>query len=299
MMKKNDPNIKLTKFLEEEKGFLDDLKKVDTEKNWKRFLQSAVHEQSKPKNYTIGHKFRLFIRIAAAILFLIAVFTTIYFTASGPSHRITQAKAGPNQMELILSDGSAITLNKGAVLTYPEKLNRRSREVILSGEAYFQVERADKSPFYVNIRDMTVKVVGTSFNLREDPGGRIELGVAQGIVLFYETGGQGDTIRLTGGQKCVFDSVTGEFSTDSARSDNYLYWKTQKLTYRDEPLAAVFKELEVLFRQNIIISDPLILQNRWNSIHENQKLTEILDVICLYFDLEYFTKNDTVYIEKK
>ena len=40
-MKKNDPNIKLTNFLEEEKVFLDDLKKVDTEKNWKRFLQSA------------------------------------------------------------------------------------------------------------------------------------------------------------------------------------------------------------------------------------------------------------------
>ena len=42
---------------------------------------------------------------------------------------------------------------------------------------------------------MNVKVVGTSFNVKEDASGRIELGVVQGVVLFYETGtGQGHQV---------------------------------------------------------------------------------------------------------
>jgi len=298
-MEENNQHMKFTKFLEEEKGFLEELQKVDTEKNWKRFLESTGYRMSEPRNRLFGQRYRLFIRIAATILFLLAVTTTVYFTSSGTAHRITRASAGSNQMELILSDGSVITLNEGAVLNYPAKLNGRRREVSLNGEAYFQVERAERSPFYVHIGNMTVKVVGTSFNLKEDKRGRIELGVIQGIVLFYETGKQDEAIRLTAGHRCLFDPPTGEYQTDTIPSNNYLYWKTRRLTYRDVSLDSVFQELEVIFKKEIIVSDSLILQNRWNSTHEGQNLNEVVSLICEYFELEYTEKEDTISIQRK
>ena len=298
-MEKSDPDMKLNRFLEEEKGFLEDLKNVDVERNWRRFLQSAVHGSPKPQTYPFDQRFRFFFRIAASVLLIIGATATLYFTIQRPANGIIQASAGLHHMEIILSDGSAITLNEGAELTYPEKWNRRSREVTLDGEAHFQVERVEKSPFYIYIGDKTVKVVGTSFNLRKDAGGSIELSVVHGVVLFYETGDQGEAIRVTAGQRCLFNAVTGEISTESVLSDNYLFWKTQKLIYRDDSLASVFKELEGLFKQRIIITDPLILQQRWNSTHEGQNLNEILDELCLYFELEYILKDDTVCIQRK
>jgi ferric-dicitrate binding protein FerR (iron transport regulator) len=292
-------NILLQSFLEEEKGFVEDLKKVDVEKNWRRFLQSAGQESPLLRIHPFGRKLRFITRIAAAALLLLAATATLYFTAKRPAHQLIQAKAGLHNMEISLSDGTVITLNEGAVLTYPEKLNRRSREVALDGEAYFQVERAEKSPFYIYIGDRTVKVVGTSFNLRKDASGSIELSVVHGEVLFYETGDQDEAIRVMAGQRCVFIHATGELSTSSIQSDNYLFWKTRKLIYRDESLSSVFEDLEILFKQRIIVSDPNILQKRWNSTHEGQKLNEILDELCLYFDLEYIQKNDTILIHRK
>ncbi len=52
----------------------------------------------------------------------------------------------------------------------------------------------------------------------------------------------------------------------------YLFWKTGKLYYKDTPLHEVFAELEPLFGQKIVVSDSLILTNRWNSTHVGQDL---------------------------
>lgn len=298
-MEENNQHMKLSRFLDEEKVFLDDLKNVNTEKNWERFLKSAGYGPAEPRNNRSGQRYRIIVRIAAAILLLIAVTTTVYFTYSGPAHRITRASAGPHQMELTLSDGSSITLNEGAVLIYPEKLNRRSREVSLDGEAYFQVERAERSLFYVHISNMTVKVVGTSFNLKENEKGCIELGVVEGAVLFYEKDKRDEAIRLTAGERCLFDPTTGRYQTDTIPSNNYLYWKTRRLTYKDESLDSVFQELEIIFKKEIIVSDSLILQNRWNSTHEGQSLNEIVGLICEYFELEYTEDEDTISIQRK
>ncbi len=298
-MEKIDPDTKLTRFLEEEKVFLEDLKKVDVENNWKRFLQSASRSATIRQTYPFAKRNRFFIRIAAAILILLVAITTLYFTTNLPAHQIIQVSTDSQLMELILSDETAITLNKGTTLTYPEKLNHRKREVSLAGEAYFQVEHAKKSPFYIYIGEWTVKVLGTSFNLREDGSGSIEVDVVKGVVLFYEAGNQDQAIRLTDGKRCAYNPATGEIHTTAIQSANYLFWKTKKLIYRDETLNKVFKELEVLFEQKIIISDPLILQNRWNSIHEGQKLNEILNELCLYFDLEYIQKDNTICVQRK
>ena len=62
-MEKNDPDIKLKRFLEEEKGFLEDLKNVDVEKNWRRFLQSADQETPMLRTYPFGQRFRFSFRI--------------------------------------------------------------------------------------------------------------------------------------------------------------------------------------------------------------------------------------------
>lgn len=298
-MEKNNPDTKLTSFLEEDQLFLEDLKRVDVENNWIRFLQSTSGETTLHRTSPFIKRNRILIRMAAAMLLLLLAIGTLYVTGNRPDHQIVRASTQSQLMQLTLSDGTAITLNKESTLIYPEKLNRREREVNLEGEAFFKVEHAEKSPFYIHMGEWTVKVMGTSFNLKANRTGLIEVGVVQGRVLLYEKGKQDQAFTLVAGEKCVCNTATGKSHSAIIHSENYLFWKTKKLIYRDEALANVISELDSQFEQRIIVSDPLLLQNRWNSTHEGQNLNEILDELCLYFNLEHISKNDTIFLQRK
>jgi ferric-dicitrate binding protein FerR (iron transport regulator) len=298
-MVKKDLDIKLNKFLEEDQVFREDLSRVDVEKNWERFLLSTLHGPSPGQTPSLTKRNRFLIRMAAAILLLLLAVSTFYFTDKRPAIQIIQASTDSQKMELRLSDGSAITLNKATKLSYPEKLKRGKREVYLEGEAFFQVEHAENSPFYIHMTDWTVKVLGTSFNLKMDPRGQIQVSVVKGTVLFYEEGKLDQAIRVTAGERCICNMLTGESQSEPILSENYLYWKTQKLIYRDAPLSQVIGELASQFEQTIIVTDPLVSQNKWTSTHEDQDLSEVLEELCVYFDLEQFSANDTIFLLRK
>ena len=242
---------------------------------------------------------RFLITAAAAVILLLIVATTLYFTTYLPSHHMMEARAEPGYTDILLSDGTSISLNEGAVLNYPEKLKRRVREVTLSGEAFFEVRRAEKCPFYVYVGEMTVRVTGTSFNIREDVSGDVEVAVIEGEIFFYESGREDEAIRLTEGQKSVFRFNQQVFETKETTSDNFLFWKTGTLAYEDTPLQIVFEELGSYFNRKIIVEDPGILQNRWYSTHKGQTINEIIDELCLYFDLEWTEINDTILVQRE
>lgn len=67
--------------------------------------------------------------------------------------------------EFILPDSSRVWLNSGSMIVYPEKFIGKERNVYLSGEGYFKVTKDRKRPFLVQAGDVSVKVLGTSFNI--------------------------------------------------------------------------------------------------------------------------------------
>lgn len=69
-----------------------------------------------------------------------------------------------------LNDGTMVDLNSGSRLSYPSSASRDNRYVRLTGEAYFDVLNDPKHPFYVYTEDITVKALGTKFNVRAYPG---------------------------------------------------------------------------------------------------------------------------------
>ena len=68
--------------------------------------------------------------------------------------------------QLVLSDGSKVWVNARSRLTYPVSFGD-VREVTLEGEAYFEVARDEDRPFVVRTENLTVKVLGTEFNINE------------------------------------------------------------------------------------------------------------------------------------
>jgi transmembrane sensor len=75
--------------------------------------------------------------------------------------------------ELILPDGSRVWLNAGSRLIYPEFFADKNREVLLIGEAFFDVEHNEKQPFIVQTSDLRIKVLGTRFNVSAYPSDHV------------------------------------------------------------------------------------------------------------------------------
>lgn len=69
------------------------------------------------------------------------------------------------QYRLVLPDGSRVWLNAASSIYFPASFNGAARNVVVSGEAYFEIEPNPDMPFTVTTGDMRVQVLGTSFNI--------------------------------------------------------------------------------------------------------------------------------------
>lgn len=71
------------------------------------------------------------------------------------------------QYSILLPDGSKVWLNAGSSLRFPTSFTGDSREVTLTGEAYFEIAKQEARPFRVLVENLQVQVLGTRFNIMD------------------------------------------------------------------------------------------------------------------------------------
>ena len=84
------------------------------------------------------------------------------------NHQTSTAPTG-KILKIRLEDGSEILLNAGSTVAYPQQFTTAIREVYLEGEAFFEIAPDAARPFIVKTKEMDVRVLGTSFNVRAHP----------------------------------------------------------------------------------------------------------------------------------
>lgn len=89
----------------------------------------------------------------------------------------------PNQCnyQVTLCDGSVVRLNAGSRLEYPNSFPSHERKVRLTGEAYFEIKH-DGRPFMVEVRQASIRVYGTHFNINAYQETNIETVLVEGKV---------------------------------------------------------------------------------------------------------------------
>ena len=93
---------------------------------------------------------------------------------------ITVPRGG--EYQLTLSDGTRVWLNAETELKYPVAFVGEGREVMLKGEAYFEVAKNVSRPFVVKTEQLDIKVLGTSFNMKSYPSETQQVTLVQGKV---------------------------------------------------------------------------------------------------------------------
>lgn len=163
--------------------------------------------------------------------------------------------------ELILPDGSRVWLNAGSRLIYPEFFNDKNREVLLIGEAFFDVEHDDKQPFIVQTSDIRIKVLGTQFNVSAYPTDHvIETVLAQGKVILEQTQGGlfSQPTELKPGQMAVFNRSERTTLLTHVDVENHTLWKEGLLKFESTDLNRLTKKLERYFNIRFGFSDPML-----------------------------------------
>jgi transmembrane sensor len=214
--------------------------------------------------------------------------------------------------QIKLSDGTQVWINSGSKLKYPVTFGNASREVYLSGEAFFDVTHREKQSFVVNTHDSRVKVLGTAFNVKaypEDP--KTQTTVVRGLVSVQNILGNKEEILVKPYQMATLqkNNETDPASNKTVHKlqllnhinvDAVTCWKNQLLVFSDEPLGDMTMKMERWFNVKIIIEDSTLKTERYNGkfVH-NETIYEVLEAIKQTTSIKYYIKNNQIIIDRK
>lgn len=235
-------------------------------------------------------------RIAAAILVLALLGITIYTLSNRIATVRIIASADEKGKVVELPDGSVVTLNADTRLEYAKKFGSGNREVVLTGEAFFDVKHNQSMPFIIHAGDARVRVLGTSFNvnMRKEKN-EVEVYVATGLVELSEDNNSNNRQLIQPGNIGIFNK--NEISIAHTTDNNSMAWKTGKLTFDDTPLSKAVSLLGEYYHVNIVMKGSGIDTIKINGSYQNDPLDRILEVIGHHNpELTIAKTGDTIYL---
>lgn len=217
---------------------------------------------------------------AAAILILVVSVLGLYFLWNQKPAELLVIATRQQVLADTLPDGSVVTLNRNSSLTYPETFKGSERPVNLKGEGFFNVKADKRKPFIVHINDITVSVVGTSFNIKNTDG-KTEVIVETGIVRVSKGG---RTTELKAGDKLIVEGKDSVLSKEKTPDKLYNYYRSKEFVCNNTPLWKLVDVLNEAYDANIVIESKDIKSLPLTTTFDNESLDNILDILSKTFE---------------
>lgn len=151
-----------------------------------------------------------------------------------------------------MSDGTRVWINAASTLKYPAKFAADSRTVYASGEIYLEVAKDAGRPFYVVVDGITVKVLGTSFNIRayaDENDTKVTL--LEGKIAAQINDKE---YTLTPGKQLKRDKTFGETSVRTVDPAEIVSWTRGYYIFKKARLQEVVNTLKNWYGVNIMLS---------------------------------------------
>lgn len=160
----------------------------------------------------------------------------------------------------LLPDSSEVWLRNGANVRYAGNFGKRTRNVSLSGEAFFDVSKDPSKPFRINVSGLGIEVLGTSFDVKECRD-RVEVSLVEGTVkLIPDCIDSGDFTKdsdgiqvITAGEIASYVKSSGAISVRKGDTAHHALWAKDRLSFRDENIESVCRDLSVWYGVKIDI----------------------------------------------
>ena len=205
-----------------------------------------------------------------------------------------------SKTEMILPDGSKVWLNAGSKLKYPNDFNSNNRDVLLEGEAFFQVEKNKSLPFVVNALGLDVKVVGTTFNVKAyESENTITTILVEGKVLLESEKYRFEKeVEMCPSQKAVF-SKTDRKLVIADLEDVYseISWKDNLLIIKGEELVDLAVKLERKYDVSIRFDSEDVKEYKFTGTLKDETIQQVLDVIKFSAPIDYHINGKNIVLE--
>ncbi len=221
--------------------------------------------------------------VAAIAVLLISIYSVNKFS-SGENIKTGIA----SHASLTLPDGSTVNLNADSKIAWNDNKFNAKREVTLSGEAYFEVQKGNE--FNIKTKNGNVRILGTQLNVysREKEfwvsciSGKVGVNVKDKEVILLP--GEKAELTSSGLQRKELKNV-GQTAS----------WKEGLFYFEDQPLVSIFAEMERQFGVKVHYQGDL--KRKMTVSFSNGNLDEALDLVCTPMELKYeIEKNNTINI---
>jgi transmembrane sensor len=275
---------------------------VDTSKAWEKVkaqldLSAQVAAPKESRFFAIPQK--IWTKAAAIFVLIIGVSTLFYYLSIGSSSDIIRynlASANASVSKTIAGN-IHVCLNRKTTITVVENKKAKTKELQLSGEAFIQVKHSADEQLVVKAGETLIKDIGTSFNVKANPGSSIvEVFVESGEVSFFTNAQSG--IRLTKGETGIFDKQTKLFRINKTSNPNINSYKTHKFVFVNTPLSEAVKQINAVYPKAIILGDSLIGNRTLNVTFDNEDIDDIADVMSETLGLEVSTSGKGYILRK-
>lgn len=211
------------------------------------------------------------------------------------AYNVLSTAPGSNY-KLLLPDGSHVWLNAASSVRFPVAFTNIERPVELSGEAWFDVQHADKIPFTIQSGSITTSVMGTAFDIKAYPGQRTMMVSVQRGKVKVQTGNKILATLQKGRQVRINSDANGtQRDIDTAA---VAAWKQGNLYYKDEMLADIVADLHRVFNSSIQIQRASLKEvSTTASFNKDIGIQKALQILCQITDARLSEKNGIYFIE--
>lgn len=226
-------------------------------------------------------------------------------TVASVTHQgIEVANTTSSEQPIKLSDGTLVRLKPGSRLRYEKSFNGQRREVVLQGEAFFQVKRNPLKPFVVHAGELVTEVLGTSFLVRQRPGSNTtEVTVASGKVSVYtrNTGSdrQRNGVILTPNQQVSYDASTHNIITGIVPQPVPIAPAKSapvSLNFQVASLQTVLDALTQVYGIEFVVANPKLKDCSITADLSGLSMFTQLELVCKSIDAFYERRGTVVFI---
>ncbi|PSL47203.1 FecR family protein [Chitinophaga niastensis] len=254
---------------------------------------------------------RRFLARAALIALLISLagYSVYQFTKRTP-HADYSSLAGERK-SFQLPDGTSVMLNANSHITVANDFNKGTREITLSGEAFFDVAGAATKPFIVHTTRMDIRVLGTAFNVKAYPQDKsVETALIRGKVEVTIKGAHSRKIMLAPAQKLVLPEIHASKSLPAVATIGTLTinprdsvaletsWTRNRLVLNDIPLGVAAIEMERWYGVKITVDTSIANKYKYTAIFEKETVEQALQAMQLSVPFHYRKINNEIFISQ-
>jgi transmembrane sensor len=248
--------------------------------------------------------YRVPVAVFAIVLMLLAItgsfITNFKFHPIDSSYKTGLKKTSTERAEykyILLPDSTQVWLNAGSTLEYPDHFDQTTREVTLSGEAYFDVKHAAEHPFIIHTGQILTTVLGTAFNINAYADrSNIKVSVSRGKVKVSR--GNQQLALLLRNQEIKVSQIETEKPQRVSNTNSVAEWQQGNMVYDDEKMGEIIADLQRVYNVNIrLMNMNMVNVQVTTRFRRELGIGQALEILCKLTDTQISEKNGTYFIQ--